>query len=171
VIVVRTVTEADVPAVDAVLSAAFGGEQVPRLVHALRAAALQAERIELVAEDAGEVVGHVLVTPIPLETAPGATTSLACLSPLGVRPDASGRGIGSALVRAALAEAARRGEPAVVLEGDPAYYRRFGFVPALSLGLTGAWDALGDAWQALVLPGAPAPQPGEVIHPSPWHDL
>src|SRR3954470_23478929 len=135
VIVVRPKTEADVPEIDAVLAAAFGGEQVPRLVHALRAGTAAADRVELVAQEAGGVVGHVLLTPIPLETAPGATTTLACLSPLGVRPDAQGKGIGTALVHAALAEAERRGEAAVVLEGDPAYYRRFGFVPASRHGL------------------------------------
>jgi uncharacterized protein (TIGR03083 family) len=165
VIVVRPATESDVPEIDAVLDAAFGGEQVPRLVHALRAAGLEADRVELVADDDGVVVGHVLVTPIPLETAPGATTTLACLSPLGVRPDVQGRGIGAALVRAALAEAGRRGGPAVVLEGDPAYYRRFGFVPASGHGLRRPSERTPErAFQVRVLRG-PAPR-GRALYPA-----
>jgi hypothetical protein len=30
-------------------------------------------------------------------------------------------------------------------------------------------ERAGDAWQALPLPGAPRPGPGEVVHPAPWH--
>jgi uncharacterized protein (TIGR03083 family) len=169
VTVVRPATAADVLAIDAVLAAAFGGEQVPRLVRALRAESAAADRVELVAEEAGEVVGHVLVTPIPLETAPGVTTTLACLSPLGVRPDASGRGIGTALVHAALAEAERRGEAAVVLEGDPAYYRRFGFVAASRHGLRRPSERTPEhAFQIRVLRG-PAPR-GRALYPPAFWD-
>jgi uncharacterized protein (TIGR03083 family) len=168
-VIVRAATAGDLPAIDAVLDAAFGGEQVPRLVHALRASTREAERIELVAEDAGEIVGHVLVTPITLESEPGTTTALACLSPLGVRPDAQGRGIGSALVRAVLDEAGRRGEPAVVLEGDPAYYRRFGFVPASSHGLRRPSERTPERAFQVRLLREPAPH-GRALYPRAFWD-
>jgi uncharacterized protein (TIGR03083 family) len=162
---VRPATEADQPAIAAVHSAAFGGDQVPRLVAALSAATHPETVISLVAEDAGRVVGHVLVTPIPLETAPGTTRPVACLSPLAVRPDLQGRGIGSALVAAALAEAARRGEPAVVLEGDPRYYGRFGFVPGSRHGLRRPSERTPEqAFQVWIAPDARAPQ-GRVLYP------
>lgn len=166
---VRPAGAGDVAAIDAVLGAAFGGDQVPLLVHALRAATAPAERVELVAEQRGEVVGHVLLTPIPLETAPGAETSLACLSPLGVRPDAQRTGIGGELVRAALAEAERRGERAVVLEGDPAYYRRFGFVAASRHGLRRPSERIPEpAFQVRVL-REPAPT-GRARYPAAFWD-
>jgi predicted N-acetyltransferase YhbS len=60
---------------------------------------------------------------------------VALLGPIGVHPESQRRGIGSALVRAGLGEAGRRGEPAVILLGDPAYYGRFGFVAASTFGL------------------------------------
>lgn len=167
--VVRAATPADAQQIDAVLDEAFGGDQVPRLVHALRADTADADRVELVADNAGHVVGHVLLTPIPLETAPGATTTLACLSPLGVRPDVSGRGIGSALVRAALAEAERRGQAAVVLEGDPGYYGRFGFVPASAHGLRRPSERTPErAFQVRVLRGPP-PR-GRALYPRAFWD-
>lgn len=56
------------------------------------------------------------------------------LSPVSVAPPHQGRGIGSALIRHALAEAATRPEPLVFLEGSPGLYRRFGFEPAGSVG-------------------------------------
>jgi predicted N-acetyltransferase YhbS len=57
------------------------------------------------------------------------------LGPIGVMPDRQRRGIGSALMRAALEEARARGEAAVLLFGDPAFYRRFGFEPGVTFGV------------------------------------
>jgi putative acetyltransferase len=42
---------------------------------------------------------------------------------------------GRELVREALARADARGEPLVLLEGDPVYYGRFGFRAAAELGI------------------------------------
>ena len=49
------------------------------------------------------------------------------LGPLAVDPSLKGAGVGSALMRHAIAEAARLGHRAILLVGDAAYYRRFGF--------------------------------------------
>ena len=56
------------------------------------------------------------------------------LSPLSVVPDRQGQGIGTALIRAALDEARRRGAPAVFLEGSWDYYASRGFEAATPLG-------------------------------------
>ena len=45
-------------------------------------------------------------------------------------------GVGSALMRAVIAEAEARGEPLVVLQGHPGYYPRFGFEWSVPLGIT-----------------------------------
>lgn len=49
------------------------------------------------------------------------------LGPLAVDPAQKSAGIGSALMRHAIVEAARRGHGAVLLVGDAPYYARFGF--------------------------------------------
>jgi predicted N-acetyltransferase YhbS len=49
------------------------------------------------------------------------------LGPLAVDPAVKSAGIGSALVRHAIAEAARLGHRAILLVGDAPYYGRFGF--------------------------------------------
>jgi uncharacterized protein (TIGR03083 family) len=95
-----------------------------------------------------------------LEREPGRQTGLLCLSPLAVRPDAAGRGIARALVERVVALArARDTEPYLVLEGDPALYRRFGFVPAATLGLSAPSERIPPgAFQAVTLrPDRPAP--------------
>ncbi|MGH6762449.1 MAG: GNAT family N-acetyltransferase [Phyllobacterium sp.] len=57
------------------------------------------------------------------------------LGPLAVDPSAEGRGIGSALMRHAIAQAKRLGHGAVILVGDPEYYSRFGFSVEKTAGL------------------------------------
>ncbi|MDP3895551.1 MAG: N-acetyltransferase, partial [Mesorhizobium sp.] len=49
------------------------------------------------------------------------------LGPLAVDPALKSAGVGSALMRHAVAEAARLGHGAVLLVGDAPYYARFGF--------------------------------------------
>jgi predicted N-acetyltransferase YhbS len=49
------------------------------------------------------------------------------LGPLAVDSSCRALGVGGALMRAALAEAAKRGHGAVILLGDAPYYARFGF--------------------------------------------
>jgi len=84
----------------------------------------------LVADIGGVVVGHV-----QLSRAWIGGSNVVALGPIGVLPDRQGRGVGTALVGEALDEAARRGEPAVILLGAPDYYGRFGFVPGSLYGL------------------------------------
>ena len=57
------------------------------------------------------------------------------LGPIGVRPDRQGDGIGSTLVREAVAIADARSEGLIGLLGDPAYSRRFGFVRSTDHGV------------------------------------
>jgi putative acetyltransferase len=84
----------------------------------------------LVAVEDAEVVGHVQFSRGWI----GGTAVLA-LGPVGVRPDRQRRGIGSALIREGLDEAAARGEAAVMLLGSPAFYPRFGFEAGRRRGL------------------------------------
>jgi len=57
----------------------------------------------------------------------GFPVSALLLGPLAVDPSTAGRGIGSALMQRAIAEAKRLGHGVVLLVGDPEYYGRFGF--------------------------------------------
>ncbi len=109
------------------VQAAFAAQPiVPDLVEALRASTGWRPSLSLVAQEHGTVVGHVLATRGWLD-APDRLVEVLVLSPLSVKPERQGQGIGSRLVRELLATAASGTEPAIFLEGSPGYYRRFGF--------------------------------------------
>jgi putative acetyltransferase len=84
--------------------------------------------LSLVAEEGGEVAGHVLFSRM---RAPFRALGLA---PLAVRPAWRRRGVAASLVAAGLAEAGAAGWEAVFVLGDPAYYGRFGFDAGLAVG-------------------------------------
>lgn len=112
------------------------------------------------AEDA--VVGNVMNTWNDVGGVPPLQ-----LSPLGVSPDHQGRGHGSALARASVDAARARGEPGLLVEGNPKYDGRFGFVRADALGLPPP-EALYDwAVQVVVLDGARLPR-GRVHYSAPF---
>ena len=108
--------------------------------------------LSLVAVDGDRIVGHVIATRGWLE--PLGTPVLG-LGPLGILPDAQGRGVGTALVHALLAVAEACDERLVALLGDPGYYRRFGFRRSTELGVTAPDAAWGEYFQARQLSGPP----------------
>lgn len=120
----------DRQAVRGIHLAAFGdhGILVADLVDTLRGGMTGGPDLSLVAERAGQVVGHIMFTRSLLD-APPRLVEVQVLSPLAVVPEHQRQGIGSALVREGLQLMAERRVPLVFLEGDPAYYRRFGFLP------------------------------------------
>ncbi|HEY0698258.1 MAG TPA: N-acetyltransferase [Micromonospora sp.] len=172
---------ADAPAIRRVIAEAFARPDatVPAevsLVDRLRHTEAWLPELSMLAEAGLELVGYALLSRVWVE--PGRYPALV-LGPVAVAPRRHGQGVGTAVVQAALYAAAELGERLVLVLGNPAWYRRFGFVPAARFGLTSPWSGLGDPWQALVLPsGSGTPSPtgsarssppaGEVVFPSPW---
>lgn len=105
--------------IEALLIRAFGGTDEARLVATLRHQGDLA--VSLVAEAQGTIIGHIVLSPL------AADRPAYALAPLAVHPALHARGIGTALVEAALQVA---GDHAIVVLGDPAYYSRFGFEAA-----------------------------------------
>lgn len=152
----------DAPAIREVLLAAFPTAHEADLVDALREdSSAWIEGLSTVALEEGRIVSQALLTRAVV----GGESVLA-LAPCATRPQQQGRGAGSAAIRAALAAARAAGEGLVVVLGHPAYYPRFGFVPASSFGITAPFDAPDEAFLALHLDARrPVPR-GEIVYPA-----
>jgi putative acetyltransferase len=145
---IRPETPADAAAVRRVNEQAFGRAVEADLVDALRDAG--AAILSLVAEADGEVVGHVLFSPLSIETATGVHEAVA-LAPLAVVPERQRQGIGTRLVEDSLARLRDGGHAAVVVIGHAAYYPRFGFLRASRWGLGVTFEVPDEAFMALEL--------------------
>jgi putative acetyltransferase len=145
---------ADVAAMRAVSVAAFPTDAEAQLLDSLRAAGDCDPARSLVAEVDGIVVGHALLTAMILERPDGTRDAdrIVALGAVAVVPERQKRGIGGALIRAALEQAEREGAAAVVLLGNPTYYPRFGFRPARDQGLLPPAPLPDAAWMACRLP-------------------
>ena len=146
--IVRAETPADYAALRALELAAFAPSTVEaEIADRLRAAGDHLPELCLVAEDDG-LVGHVMLSRAHVEQHP-----VLALGPIAVDPARQRQGIGSALMHAAIERAGVTDYPLIALLGHPAYYPRFGFVPAeAELHLTTTYDVPADVWMALPLP-------------------
>ena len=127
---------ADHAAVAEVVRRAFVDEpHVVGMVSAIRQSSRYRSGLAFVARADGQIVGFVMLSGTDLMDDDGTCRDILTLTPLAVLPEFQRRGIGSALVGAAIAEADRRREPVVVLEGDPGYYSRLGFRFAPDYGI------------------------------------
>ena len=119
----------DVAARDALLDRAMGPRWRKKTSQKLRQGRLPAEGLAFVArDDTGNIISTVRLWNIQagIDTL-GRPVSGLMLGPLAIDPAFKGAGVGSALMRHAIAEATRLGHGAILLVGDAPYYARFGF--------------------------------------------
>lgn len=142
----------DHQAVDRVHRGAFaaspgsdGGRVESELTARLREGPWWLPRLSLVAVLDGVVVGHVVATRAAV--GPDGWPALG-LGPLGVVPEHQKRGVGSALMHAVIGAAEALDETLIALLGHPGYYPRFGFAPAVELGVSSPDPDWGAAFQA-----------------------
>lgn len=124
---IRNEQPQDIEAISRLTEAAFRNEEYSShtehfIVNALRRTGQLS--ISLVAAEHDEILGHVAISPVSISSG---VTGWYGLGPISVRPDRQGKGIGSALMRAALQQLRQQGAAGCVVLGDPAYYGRFGF--------------------------------------------
>ena len=121
--IIRETLPADFDDISRCILSAFQNDGEVALVRQLRAD--NDVVIELVAEEAGSIVGHVVVSHLSLNP----SISLKCggVAPLSVLPGHQSNGIGSRLMEAVIERSRSAELDALFLLGDPGYYQRFGF--------------------------------------------
>jgi putative acetyltransferase len=167
---IRSERDDDKEAVRQMVAAEFDTGTEANFIDAVRSGS--APVVSLVAEDSGHVIGHILLTPVPLdeqqraESAQSAKSAkLTGLVSLAVMPDRQGEGVGSALMHAGLDRCRELGFDGVVALGHADYYNRFGFSPASGFGLHFSYRVPEDAFLALELkPHALEGKGGTVNH-------
>ncbi len=157
---IRQSAARDESALAALYALAFPEEDLWPLVKRLHADVPEA--LSLVAVAGEEIAAHILFTPCAVD---GADRRAALLGPLAVTPSRQRQGLGGTLIHSGFAQLRLRGIGQVLVLGDPAYYRRFGFRPERSIrppyDLPADWL---DAWQSVALDGS-APEVSGVLRP------
>lgn len=169
-ITVRVESPEDVRAIDVVHISAFGGEAEAQLLSALRVSSSYNRELSLVAELNGRIVGHILLTRVPLRR-DGSEKNVLALGPIAVVPSQSHRGIGTELINASIKLAREKGYGAIVVVGYPEYYKRFGFRPAREFMVTCNLPAPEDALTAMEIVEGNLVGGGHVEYPEPFITL
>ena len=150
---VRPERAPDKDAIRALHDLVFEEPDEGEIVDSIRGTADAVEGGSIVALDrTGAVIGHLLASRGFIVGSDGTQRAVWMLGPFAVRADVQGRGVGARLMREQINRATKRGVPLICLLGHAAYYPRFGFVPARSMGIEPPqpWDD--EHWQALKLP-------------------
>lgn len=104
------------------------GETIGVLVHDLAMQTAPDDFYGFVASDESELLGAILFSRMRFENGINAFN----LSPVAVATHHQGKGVGQALIEHGLAELKKRGVQLVCVYGDPNYYVKVGFKPALN---------------------------------------
>ena len=121
---------AEAGAREALLDRVMGSARVLKPSERLRTGREPARGLALVARDGDKLAGSVRLWHV---NAGGKPALL--LGPLAVDRSAEGSGVGSSLMRLAIARAGMIGHEGIILVGDPEYYERFGFTAEPTGGL------------------------------------
>ena len=122
---IRSLTDADIPALEDLSALAFGPGRFVRTAYRVREGVPPVPQLRLTAWRGGSLVGGLGFTAIRI----GATRGGLLLGPLVVHPEVTGNGCGQALVNDGLKRARDEGFGFVILVGDVPYYAKFGFEP------------------------------------------
>ena len=145
---IRPETPEDNDSIRYVNEQAFGQKEEAELIEKLRNRG--ALTLSLVAVQNNRVVGHILFSPVTVESDCSSFGAIS-LAPMAVLPEYQRKGIGSQLVRVGLEECRRLGHEIVVVLGHSDYYPRFGFIPAKPKGIDCEFEVPEEAWMILEL--------------------
>lgn len=157
---IRAATPRDRDAIRLVEEHAFGQTAEAGLVDALVSSGDAV--VELVAEEEGQVVGHILFSRLYVRNG-GRDFPAVALAPLAVEPAMHGSGIGGALVREAHLRLKQAGERLSIVLGDPNYYGRFGYTRERAERFASGFQC--DALQAVSW-DADTPESGTLVYAS-----
>lgn len=96
------------------------------------------ETINLVADENGDLLGHVAFSPVFRKDDQAVAGYI--LAPLAVVPKNQKAGLGRQLVEAGIEKCKHLGISSILVYGDPAYYSKFGFNPEVGEQFTPPYE-------------------------------
>jgi predicted N-acetyltransferase YhbS len=161
--VVRPETAEDAEIVERLYDEAYAGDPYAQQVAGLRPRAQRLERLCLVCEVDGDVVGHVTAARAHVDGEPAVAVVGAAVSPRYQQ-----RGAGRALVTGVLANAESLDERVVVVAGPSGWLRALGWRPAAEEDVVPPTAPPGEVWVARI--GDPAAGPRGALDVPGWGD-
>ncbi|HML05183.1 MAG TPA: N-acetyltransferase [Methanobacterium sp.] len=169
--IIRHEKKSDYSTIYEINKLAFNGENESKLIQTLRKSENFNKNLSLVAVNGEKIVGHILFTPITIETKEKSFLALA-LAPLAVHPEFQNQGIGSLLIKQGLNACKRLKYGIIIVIGHPKYYPRFGFIPAINKGLKVLFEVREEAFLVKEnISGSLNGVEGTVKYPQPFLDL
>ena len=147
---IRVEATSDIEAIRRVHELAFKSPTEPNLVDLLRSSGKAT--ISLVAEEDGEILGHILFSPVQIDP-PSLGWKALGLAPVGVIPERQRQKIGKALIWQGLERCKLSGATVVVVLGNPQYYAQFGFKRAKDFGLGNEYQVEDEFMVVELIPG------------------
>lgn len=99
--------------------------------------------LSLVAEEDGEIVGHILFSPVTLDTPVGEVLGMG-LGQLAVHPRNQNKGVGTHLSETGIRQLQQSGCLFIVVIGHATYYPRFGFARGTLHDIQCQWENIPD---------------------------
>lgn len=179
-VMIRPETSDDKDAIFAVNVAAFETDAEALLVDKLRESAKP--YVSLVAEVGGEIIGHIMYTPVYMVRSLFGVTiktslkhtdlKIMGLAPLAVLPEHQNTGVGTALVKAGFEACIAIDYTACVVLGNPDYYKKFGFVPTANFGIKSEFRVPKELFMAVeFVPKALKRRKGRVLYHQAFSEL
>ncbi len=106
------------------------------LIYLLQSSPFVIPELCFVAEQDGEIVGHILFTKSEIRLPDGRAKDAITFGPLSILPERQRQGIGASLIAHSMEKARDLGFGAVLITGVPDYYPKLGFKRARDYGLT-----------------------------------
>ena len=137
----RLEEEKDYRTVEEVTREAFWNVYMPGcdehlLVHHLRKEKQFIKALDFIATHNDKIIGNIVYVEAKITDNNGEEHQVVAFGPVSVLPEYQGKGVGSKLINHTAQLAKEMGYKAIMIYGDPEYYKRFGFKLSKEYGIT-----------------------------------
>lgn len=105
------------------------------VVHNLRQSDCFVKDLDYVVETDGEIIAHIVYALSNVTDDSGVQRKVLIFGPVSVLPQYQRKGYGEKLIRFTMEKAKDLGYAAIIITGNPEYYKKYGFMPCSDYGI------------------------------------